>query len=71
MNDLKTRRKKENDRILAKLVRGETLATVPPEATWFPPRPTIAKNKDAIERLYGVQQKPLLSIITGDNTNDT
>lgn len=63
--DEKTRRKLENDRILAKLMRGENLATVPPEATWFPPRPRIEKNLDALERLYGVTQKKSKLTVVG------
>lgn len=50
----KERIKKANDKIIAKVKRGESLAAVPAEATWFPPRPRIEKSKKDIERLYGV-----------------
>ena len=69
--DDKKKRQHENARILAKMKRGESLSTVPPEATWFPPRPIIAKNKKDIERLYNIPSSPpTLSLVTGEN-NDT
>jgi hypothetical protein len=46
-------RKKRNKSIIERLMRGETLATVPQSATWFPPRPVIKKNQEALGKLYG------------------
>jgi hypothetical protein len=39
------------------------LAAVPPEATWFPPRPIIKKNKDAIKFEVALSKKPKSNII--------
>ena len=39
----------ENKRIIVKMKRGESLATVPTEATWYPPRPVITKD---LTKLY-------------------
>ena len=69
---LETNRKKriqrENARILEKMQRGESLVTVPTQATWFPPRPIIEKSKKDIERLYNISASPhTLSLVTGEN----
>lgn len=65
MTDEKKRIKKANDYILGKMQRGESLATVPPEATWYPPRPRIEKD---LSKLYPAQSKKItLSLVTGDN----
>lgn len=37
-------RKKENDALIEKMRRGESLATVSVSATWWPPRPVIKKD---------------------------
>lgn len=34
--------------------RGEPLNTVAPSSTWFPPRPIVKKDRDAIKKLYNV-----------------
>ena len=47
------RRKQRNRDIIERMFRGETLATVPQAATWFPPRPIIQKNQEIISKLYG------------------
>lgn len=64
----KKRIKKANDFILGKLKRGESLATVPPEATWFPPRPI--QKKDLTKRYATKEHKTSLSLVTGD-ANET
>jgi len=63
-DDQKKRLKKQNDYILGKMQRGESLATVPTEATWYPPRPRIEKD---LSKLYPAQQPKSLSLVTGDN----
>ena len=50
--DNKKRRDKRNKDIVSRLKRGESTRTVPPEATWWPPRPIIKKDPEAIKRLY-------------------
>ena len=64
MTDEKKRIKQANDYVLRKLQRGESLATVPPEATWYPPRPQVEKD---LSKLYpDLQPKKVLSLVTGD-----
>lgn len=63
------KRRKANKSILERFMRGETLATVPPDATWYPPRPIIAKDKEAIKKIYGMdlkekEKKVKLSIVS-------
>lgn len=50
------RRKRENDALLKRMRRGEDWIWLSREASAFPPRPTIEKDKAAIARLYGEQQ---------------
>jgi hypothetical protein len=45
----KEQRKKENDALIEKMRKGESLATVSVSATWWPPRPII--KKDLVKRL--------------------
>lgn len=46
----KDQRKKENDALIEKMRKGESLASVSVSATWFPPRPKI--KKDLRKRLF-------------------
>ena len=46
----KDQRKKENDALIEKMRKGESLAKVSVSATWWPPRPVI--KKDLVERLF-------------------
>jgi len=66
----KKRIKKANDFILGKLKRGESLSTVPPEATWFPPRPIQKKD---LTKLYITKEpkKTSLSLVTGDDNEES
>ena len=50
------RRKRQNEYVLRLLREGKTCTTVAPEATWWPPRPIISKNKDDIIRLYKLEE---------------
>lgn len=45
-------RKKENDDLIARMRKGESLSRCRPQDTWFQPRPLIKKDKEAISRLY-------------------
>lgn len=46
------RRSDENEEIIDRMRKGCSHSLVPPQATWWPPRPIIEKDKDAIKRLY-------------------
>lgn len=47
-------RKRENDALLEKMRKGESLATVSVQATWWPPRPIIKKDLVAQKRLFSL-----------------
>lgn len=46
------RRNKENEDIIARMRAGCSHSLISPQATWWPPRPIIEKDKDAVKRLY-------------------
>ena len=47
------KRAEHNRQLLEKMRKGESLALIPTQATWFPPRPIIQKDQKAMGRLYG------------------
>ncbi len=47
-------RRSHNSELLRKMRNGESLTSFDSKASWFPPRPMIEKDKDAIMRLYDV-----------------
>jgi hypothetical protein len=46
-------RRQHNDDVLKRMRNGESLSRMDSRSTWFPPRPSIAKDPDAMKRLYG------------------
>ena len=46
-------RKERNQEILRKMRAGESLSSFDSQASWFPERPKIEKNLEAIQKLYG------------------
>ena len=48
-------RKRHNVELLRRMRSGEALWSFDSTASWFPPRPVIAKDPRAIFRLYGPQ----------------
>jgi hypothetical protein len=47
-------RRLRNASLLRRMEDGDELTSFNSNASWFPPRPIIKKNNEAIERLYGV-----------------
>jgi len=45
-------RKKHNEQLIRRMKAGEPLWSYDSKASWFPPRPIIEKDQDAIKRLY-------------------
>ncbi len=45
-------RKSRNEELLKRMKAGEALWSYDSKASWFPPRPIIEKDPDAIKRLY-------------------
>jgi hypothetical protein len=55
MKDLKTNqdgRKRHNEQLIRRMKSGEPLWSYDSKASWFPPRPMIEKDPEAIKRLY-------------------
>ncbi len=46
------KRKKHNEQLIRRMKSGEALWSYDSKASWFPPRPIIEKDPDAIKRLY-------------------
>ena len=45
-------RKKHNEQLIRRMKAGEQLWSYDSKASWFPPRPMIEKDPEAIKRLY-------------------
>jgi hypothetical protein len=45
--------KKSNEEVIRKMKVGESLAVIPPSATWFPPRAVIVKDIKEVKKLFG------------------
>ena len=61
MNDkspksLNERRREHHRDLLRRMRNGDSLKTVESRASWFPPRPMIQKDPDAIHRLYSTDE---------------
>ena len=53
-----SRQRREHNRDLIRRMRnGEPLTSFDSQSSWFPPRPTIEKDNDAIAKLYGGEPK--------------
>jgi hypothetical protein len=46
------KRREHNQDLLRRMRSGESLRTVDSRASWFPPRPIIQKDQEAISKLY-------------------
>ena len=55
MKDIKAgqdTRKQHNEQLIRRMKSGEPLWSYDSKASWFPPRPMIEKDPEAIKRLY-------------------
>lgn len=55
MTDFKSNpdlRKKHNEQLIRRMKAGEQLWSYDSKASWFPPRPIIEKDPEAIKKLY-------------------
>lgn len=72
---IQANRKKRNKDLLKRMQDGDPLQTHDAYSSWYPPRPVIKKDKDAISKLYHVESELLsdsdrISLITVE-TNPT
>lgn len=59
-------RKKHNEQLIRRMKSGEPLWSYDSKASWFPPRPMIEKDPEAIKRLY--QDSPSSGSVYTDPT---
>ena len=55
--NITVRRKKRNDELIKRMKHGDVLHTYDAQASWYPPRPVIKKDKKELTRLYGEEKK--------------
>lgn len=60
-DQVSTSRKERNEELLRRMRNGEKLTSYNSVDSWYPPRPIIAKDQGAIERLYGTEIDERLS----------
>ncbi len=54
---LKQKRRQHNTDLIHRMRQGESLRQFDKEMSWFPPRPLIAKDRNAITNLYDLDNK--------------
>ena len=65
-------RKRRNQDLMERFMRGESLQGKASE-TWFPPRPNIEKDMEAVKRLYketGAAPPPCKLVVFKEEPND-
>lgn len=50
-------RRNKNKELVERMNRGEEISLVDKEATWWPKRPPLEKDKEAMKRLYGEEKE--------------
>ena len=53
LSKITTLRRERNGHLIKRLQDGESLTSFSSESSWYPPRPTITKDPDAVKKLYG------------------
>lgn len=57
-------RRQRNHELLRRMRTGESLTSFDSKASWYPPRPIIAKDKAEMARLYQQQEAPQAAVET-------
>lgn len=52
MDDKQKKRDERNKDLVDRMRAGEKLSSFSPQASWFPPRPAIKKDKSLMAKLY-------------------
>lgn len=52
VKNIRDLRRQHNQELIRRMRNGESLTSFDSKASWYPPRPIIEKDKEAIERLY-------------------
>lgn len=67
--EIKERRRKSNQDLLERVASGEVPMGNSLD-TWFPPRPTIAKDPSALKKIFGVVSQDKSDINKEDEENN-
>lgn len=59
-------RKKHNENLIERMRKGESLQSHDAISSWFPPRPIIEKDKEALKQLYASADKQVPASKTGE-----
>lgn len=59
---LERARKARNRDLLLRMQSGDALQSYSTEASFFPPRPMVEKDKEAMRRLYKIEVRPLREV---------
>lgn len=52
-------REEHNKDLIRRMRNGEPLTSFNSESSWFPPRPIIEKNTEALSKLYGEEKEEM------------
>lgn len=55
-------RKERNSDVIRRMRNGDQLSSFNSYSSWFPPRPVIEKDGDAVQKLYGQAPRPLRNV---------
>ncbi len=58
----KVTRQKHNLEIIQRMRSGDSLQRYSAQSSWYPPRPVVKKDSDAIQFLYGGKRESLVEV---------
>jgi hypothetical protein len=64
-------RRSRNQEIIKRMKQGEPLSSFSSADSWFPPRPRIEKDPEAVKRLYGNVDERLIATRQKEKDNDS
>jgi hypothetical protein len=67
----RTLRRVRNQELLRKMHKGESLTSFNSSDSWYPPRPVIEKDPDAVKKLYGEMDARLMTAAGKMKKNET
>ena len=67
----KDTRRQHNTDLIRRMRNGESLYSFDSTSSWFPPRPIISKDKQAIKQLYGDKAEPVEKLVKEEEAGTT
>ncbi len=55
-------RKERNTDVIRRMRNGDQLSSFNSYSSWFPPRPVVEKDTDAVKKLYGQAPRPIRNV---------